>query len=1107
MSSEVNMWFSIFSMFRNFIALLSIVSISSSCFESKSNIDNIPKSITEENFSEQSARERIEAESRIILEYLESNPEVAESEGVVVIGGQGGEIESGLNTVFAPQGAFNEPVVFSVQPLVSGNFALSGSEALSQGVVISTKYLDGTLVPDEELNFALTVNLVINSNLNLKLKFKKSATDLYEEVGANDFVVEEVLSGIYKISVEVPFANVTISAFADPLNTSSGSGSSNESEQSVIDVSANDAVSIASQTAATSSDLVDLTFNVENASEMYITYTEDCSSGGQWESYSSIKSDWQLATLNGSNTIYIKFRDASGVESACVSQTIVHDDIRPASPVITSPTPASGGQNGAFSFDVDFSGTEPATLTESDVTPVYTGSATCAGLTISSLSETMSRVKLTGCTGQGTVGISVSGAVLTDLAGNTAVDTVSALGTIEASPLITLSAAELVIGQIGSSKDFLRVDFESSVAGNWEVRFASSVIETGYALADTPSDFLVQSTELGSAIGDYELEFVILDVEGGSVASQKFTIKMIEITDVEFIGVTIATSPTQTTAAPAHLPGDLLIVISNVHNAAFPALSGFRTLFTQWDGYGTTRVQFKIADSNSFTLNPWANSNWPADQAGIYVYRNATIGAYAMEVGTTYPSIDFLGNYGPNWVMRILSKGSSTGGATTPSGYTTRHQMYSNTVYDSNGPLATADVLASGYSNLHHNTIEIRPRDISEDADGTMWMDLVESREGRAFEPEIRNALNTFFASLKTEGHWDNINYLWIPALTTSVENAFIPMKGSAPGNTSNYLIPTYEGYDRARGLKSNGADFINLNFLNTEANLPRNDNHILTYVTKRPSSPGVILGSGGGSPSPRTGFYTSASDLLVYNKSENPGTMIGSYVGNGTLASVRNSASAFGFYADSSLNAASSASEASNVTSDANSFLLFDDPVSSALSDARVFAVSMGKYLVLGSYAAALDALYATVHAAVKKPIPAVYSQSSLASGMEAATAENMTNGFINEGLATVTEAFDAGGGYVQMDFGLKRDFNSVVIGSVTSALNGSWDKSNSENRVIQGSNDGTDWVTISNTGLFDDDGSIKEILTPGQSFRFLRVGGHGTSGSFGITEFYCRE
>ena len=70
-----------------------------------------------------------------------------------------------------------------------------------------------------------------------------------------------------------------------------------------------------------------------DADEMYITNTPDCLDGGAWEAYSTTKENWTLAQENSEASVYVKFRDQAGNESACIADSIIHDSIGPLAPI------------------------------------------------------------------------------------------------------------------------------------------------------------------------------------------------------------------------------------------------------------------------------------------------------------------------------------------------------------------------------------------------------------------------------------------------------------------------------------------------------------------------------------------------------------------------------------------------------------------------------------------------------------------------------------------------------------------------------------------------------------------------------------------------------
>jgi hypothetical protein len=82
----------------------------------------------------------------------------------------------------------------------------------------------------------------------------------------------------------------------------------------------------------TTSTSVPISLTATGAVQMYITNTAGCGSGGAYENYAVTKSPWTLATANITNTVYVKYRDLAGNETACVSDNIIHDNSGPNAP-------------------------------------------------------------------------------------------------------------------------------------------------------------------------------------------------------------------------------------------------------------------------------------------------------------------------------------------------------------------------------------------------------------------------------------------------------------------------------------------------------------------------------------------------------------------------------------------------------------------------------------------------------------------------------------------------------------------------------------------------------------------------------------------------------
>ena len=103
--------------------------------------------------------------------------------------------------------------------------------------------------------------------------------------------------------------------------------------------SPNGSISINAGAAYTNSSSVTLTLDGDDATQMYVTNTAGCESGGTWEAYSTTKS-WTLGQTNATATVYVRFKDRSQNVSSCVSDAIVHDNTAP-----TGSISIAGGAN------------------------------------------------------------------------------------------------------------------------------------------------------------------------------------------------------------------------------------------------------------------------------------------------------------------------------------------------------------------------------------------------------------------------------------------------------------------------------------------------------------------------------------------------------------------------------------------------------------------------------------------------------------------------------------------------------------------------------------------------------------------------------------------
>ncbi|MEY4630146.1 MAG: hypothetical protein RIQ81_266 [Pseudomonadota bacterium] len=107
-------------------------------------------------------------------------------------------------------------------------------------------------------------------------------------------------------------------------------GASADIERDIV-LPTSTSILINSGATSTTTTAVTLTLAATGASAMYISNTAGCGSGGTYEAYATSKA-WTLAQTNGTATVYVKFKDAAGNETACTNDTITHEDTPPSQP-------------------------------------------------------------------------------------------------------------------------------------------------------------------------------------------------------------------------------------------------------------------------------------------------------------------------------------------------------------------------------------------------------------------------------------------------------------------------------------------------------------------------------------------------------------------------------------------------------------------------------------------------------------------------------------------------------------------------------------------------------------------------------------------------------
>ena len=125
---------------------------------------------------------------------------------------------------------------------------------------------------------------------------------------------------------------------------------------------------------AAKSSAVTLTLAATGATQMYITNTPGCTSGGTYQAFAKSKS-WTLAQSNSAATVYVKFKDAAGNQSACINDVITHDSVAPTF-TVSGPSQANANAKSTVTYTVIYTGASKAiTLAPKDITVNATGLA------------------------------------------------------------------------------------------------------------------------------------------------------------------------------------------------------------------------------------------------------------------------------------------------------------------------------------------------------------------------------------------------------------------------------------------------------------------------------------------------------------------------------------------------------------------------------------------------------------------------------------------------------------------------------------------------------------------------------------------------------------
>ena len=173
-------------------------------------------------------------------------------------------------------------------------------------------------------------------------------------------------------------------------------------------------------------------------------------------SYSGTASfDYTVTTPNG------------GVSNAATANLTINDT---APPVVTigSPSVSLVNSSGGVNFPISISGASNVTLVSGDVTITPTGGAGCSSKTVSGTGNTSRTVTLGGCTGDGTVQISIGSNAAVDASGNQSMASSpsSTVNVDNTAPTVTLGTPSASLVRNASATTTIGVTFSGATSYN-----------------------------------------------------------------------------------------------------------------------------------------------------------------------------------------------------------------------------------------------------------------------------------------------------------------------------------------------------------------------------------------------------------------------------------------------------------------------------------------------------------------------------------------------------------------------------------------------------------------------------------------------------------------
>lgn len=250
------------------------------------------------------------------------------------------------------------------------------------------------------------------------------------------------------------------------------------------------------------------------------------------------------------------------------------------------------------------------------------------------------------------------------------------------------------------------------------------------------------------------------------------------------------------------------------------------------------------------------------------------------------------------------------------------------------------------------------------DPDAAAYIAAVEFADGQALEAALKNAINDFVVSLKSNSLWNSIESAVILMGARTLNGALVPLKGAAP-TAANFVSGDY---DRKLGLQGNGSNKnINTNRSINDDGL--NDNHFAFFmgdVTAQAATSRFYMSAGaltnGSSYIARrnssTDFFNSRNRNANFDVFGLVASAIISFVGSARTSSTQYTVRRFG--------ANQTFTRTSNSSNDGSNFKVFSRSDDIEYINTKIRYYSIGSFLTLSTYDTVVSALNSAIQAAI---------------------------------------------------------------------------------------------------------------------------------------------